>query len=650
MVKWNFPEIIGGQLKGVSDAGIENFSGSELTSLVRENCQNSLDAAINDEDPCVRVEFECSHVDSTNVPGINDYREILKKCKDFWDTMNSVKSHEFLRDAYSYLRKDKTFVLRISDYNTAGLSFPYSHGKKPQEYLQGGWYSLVKVDGAANKDGDKAGAFGIGKSAPFCNSAYRVVFYRTLNIDNERAAQGISRLLSYPGKQEKSYTSGIGYYGEENGNDPIGSIPELDSFKKRDECGTDVFIYGFKSTTTWENEAIIALLDNFLMSIYNGMLSVKIQNQVIDKDTLGSVMRRSHRTYVSETKNTYGNYLALTSTSGVTKHYKEFHGLGTLELTILVDPNEKLDRKILVVRKAGMKLFRLSNINKVISFTGILELKGKALNSYFRQMETVAHDCWEPRRYKENPKQAKAYYEEIKEWIHNVVAELVPKNTGDEVNVVGLGDMLQSNQPGNVSSGGVVEENIGERKEKLDDDTTTEIIVKPPSEPKRPKGFIKEKGNSDGKGKKKPGTLGDGGNLLGGRKVGGEKDRIVIHNPPGRTDENGKDTVFEKLNSTSDLNKVRILKHGIGKYYLVFSSPKDINHGMIELVTVGENGRLASISIAGVKAINGCGRAIVSNGYIEFSGITTKDKVKLDIEISDSYDYAMKVNIYENIE
>ena len=44
---WNFPGNQDGQIKGVADAGIENFNGTELSSLARENCQNSLDAALS---------------------------------------------------------------------------------------------------------------------------------------------------------------------------------------------------------------------------------------------------------------------------------------------------------------------------------------------------------------------------------------------------------------------------------------------------------------------------------------------------------------------------------------------------------------------------------------------------------------------------
>ena len=86
---------------------------------------------------------------------------------------------------------------------------------------------------------DKAGAFGIGKSAPFSNSYYRLIFYRTYNQKYERAAQGISRLMSY--QNGALMTSGIGYYGEAEGNNPVEAIPELDSVNKqlgnRNYCG-----------------------------------------------------------------------------------------------------------------------------------------------------------------------------------------------------------------------------------------------------------------------------------------------------------------------------------------------------------------------------------------------------------------------------
>ncbi|NLB56671.1 MAG: hypothetical protein GX811_13090, partial [Lentisphaerae bacterium] len=440
MISWNFPSNQDGQIKGVADAGIENFNGTELSSLARENCQNSLDAALDDTNPQVLMEFERYFVHDAQIPGIAEYRQVLRKCKAFWDTSKSEKAKAFLKNAVSHASHDRGFMLRISDYNTTGLADPYGNPDAPFSFNFDGWNALIKIDGGANKGDDKAGAFGIGKSAPFSNSYYRLIFYRTFNQKHERATQGISRLMSYP--DGTAMTSGIGYYGNPEGNNPVEFIPELDALNNRTEIGTDVFIYGLKAASDWDAEITTALLENFLMSFYNGQLRVKLQGREINANTLGSYMLRAHNEHAGETKGTYGNYLALTRTEGVYSYSRDFHGLGTLELRLLVDPNEKIDRKVLIVRKAGMKLFRLGNISKLVPFTGILELKGKALNSYFRTMETVAHDNWEPGRHS-NPKQAKTYYEEIKDWIRTIVSELAEHTSDDEMDVEGLGGVLQ---------------------------------------------------------------------------------------------------------------------------------------------------------------------------------------------------------------
>ena len=42
--KWRFPKLDYGKRRGYSDGGEENFRENTLESLVREICQNSLDA------------------------------------------------------------------------------------------------------------------------------------------------------------------------------------------------------------------------------------------------------------------------------------------------------------------------------------------------------------------------------------------------------------------------------------------------------------------------------------------------------------------------------------------------------------------------------------------------------------------------------
>lgn len=641
MNSWNFPGNQDGQIKGVADAGIENFNGTELSSLARENCQNSLDAALDDDNPNVLVEFERYFVHDNQIPGIEEYRKILRKCKKFWDASKSEKAKNFLKNAVTQADHDSGFMLRISDYNTTGLSDPYVEPSDPFNFSFDGWNALIKIDGGANKGDDKAGAFGIGKSAPFSNSYYRLVFYRTFNQRHERAAQGISRLMSY--REGRSMTSGVGYYGNPIGNNPVESIKELDALNKRTEIGTDVFIYGFKASSDWDVEITIALLENFLMSFYNGQLRVKVQNREINSTTLKGHVERIHNERPGATKGTYGNYLALTRTEGVYTYTKEFHGMGTLELRILVDPNEKLDRKVLIVRKAGMKLFRLGNISKLVPFTGILELKGKALNSYFRSMETVAHDNWEPGRHS-NPKQAKTYYEEIKDWIRSVVAELAEHTSDDEMDVEGLSDVLQR-EPEKVETGD------SENKRENLNDHLGNINILTRAAMTSSKGFFYgkgEEGNSESTSTR--GILGPTGEV-GVRILKGKRKRKKIDSHRGIPSSEGKDIVVQKKpggESNCPLKNVRVIKRGTGTYSVNFEIPHNVEVGTIELVTVGENGKSNRIHITDVNPSAGCKTAKLNDGLIEAVGLSSSEKIKIMVTLADSHDYAMEVNVYEH--
>ena len=641
MIRWNFPGNQDGQIKGVADAGIENFNGTELSSLARENCQNSLDAAMDDDNPDVMVEFERYFIDTNKIPGITEYRNILSKCKSFWDRSKSEKAKEFLKSAVKEAEKEKSFLLRISDYNTTGLSDPYTQSDDPFDFSFDGWNALIKIDGGANKGDDKAGAFGIGKSAPFSNSRYRLVFYRTYNQAHEYAAQGISRLMSY--QEGALITSGVGYYGDPEKNNPVKTIPELDDINKRTEIGTDVFVYGFKADSDWENEITMALLESFLMSFYNGQLHVKVQGREINKESLRGFMERMHREYPGASKSTYGNYLSLTRTEGVHTFSKDFHGMGTLELRILVDPNEKLDRKVLIVRKAGMKLFRLGNISKLVPFTGILELKGKDLNSYFRAMETVAHDNWEPGRHS-NPKQAKAYYEEIKEWIRQIVSELAEHTSDEEMDVEGLGGVLQK-EPETAETG-----DTDNKRENLNDHLgNIDVVERPVKTPS--KGFFYGKGDEgSSQSTTTSGTLGKTGES-GLRILKGKRKRKKLESHRGIPDPAGKDVVVQKKpggETSCPLRNVRIIKQGTGEYLLCFEIPHDVDYGRIELVTVGENGKSNRLRITNAKPTMGCGSASMNGDFIETANLSSNGKVKISVTLADSHDYAMEVNVYEH--
>lgn len=630
--KWNFPNNGGGQIRGIADAGIETFEGSGLKSISREICQNSLDASVNNFETPVKIEFKRYTISSSDIPGYEDYRTKIIKSLEYWTNSNSKTTIDYLNNALEKINSDESFVLRISDFNTTGLKEPYNNGCE-------GWNALVKIDGGATKSGDKGGSFGIGKNATFCNSYYRLVFYRTKNSEHEKAAQGISRFISFPeniNDINNTMTTGIGYYGNPHGNLPVENIEALDDLYIRDEIGTDVFIYGFINQYDWDSEIVCEVLENFLMSIYRSQLNVIVGDNFINSQTLSKYIKR----YGLKLKQTSSYYKVLTCLD--TEVYeKNFHNMGTLKLRVLISPDEKLNRKVLVTRNLGMKLFDLGNISRSISFSGILEMEGKVLNEYFREMETPAHDKWNPKLYKKNPKEAKKYLDELKNWIREIVLELGEYTSDEEIGVKGLGGVLQKE----LSSS---KEKDDKNKETLID-TIEKFVLKPKEKSIAKHGLLY---GNDGKGESHTrdvdGVISDSGDST-TRTLSGSRKRSKKESHLGKASTDGLDIVHEKYGGDINLklkNK-RIIKLSKNYYRLSFLLSKDLKKGHIEIVAVGENGISAALNINHIKAIENCVINKNNENQISIKEIKKDEKVILEFSLSNYLDYAMEASIYE---
>lgn len=128
---------------------------------------------------------------------------------EYWNDGNNQKTTRFFDKAIDVFNQDFIDVLRISDFNTTGLT------GSDKDY-NSAWQNLVKSSGVSNKCGTSGGSFGIGKSAPFACSDLRTVFYSTIDNQGLKAFQGIARLVSFKKKKfigDDPTTTGIGYYG-----------------------------------------------------------------------------------------------------------------------------------------------------------------------------------------------------------------------------------------------------------------------------------------------------------------------------------------------------------------------------------------------------------------------------------------------------
>lgn len=634
-MEWNFPNNNGGQIRGIEDAGIRGFTENELMSLAREICQNSLDA-MRDEKENVIIQFDRHLINTKDMPGYEDYKKVLTTAEKYWSNTKSDKAKEYLSNAVKNIKKQKSYVLRISDYKTKGLSGPYD------EEIDNGWNSITKTDGGATKSGDSAGSYGIGKNAPFANSHYRLVFYRTINEKREEAVQGISRLISFPTDFEKpiqSMTTGIGYFGNSENNKPVPIIENLNKLNIRNEVGTDVFIYGFRNfKDEWYDEICIEILNNFMMSLYMDKMSVVIEKINLNKNTLNNYMEK----YKSSLNEVYSFYLILKRKEEVTTIEKEFHGLGTLKLSILIGDKTKLNRKILVTRKSGMKLFSIMRMPAGINFTGILEVEGEELNKFFREMETPAHDKWEPNIHS-NPKKAKEYYSELKKWIKNSLLSLVESTIDEEIEVEGLGGILQNEYE--LQSNEKAKEVLSEIESGL-------IITMKERKQERNKGlFFGENGSGKNKTKNVAGDISKDGKETAVRKLSGTRKRARANKEKhfGVQDKDGKDIVHKNIGSDKayPIEKIRIIKMSSNSFKAILTLPKSINSGYAEILAVGENNKFNRLKIISANAVSGCENVEVSDNKINFSIINKSDKISFNFTLVNDMDYAMEVNIYE---
>lgn len=241
---WNFPSNNHGQIFGIADSGVETFNGTPIKSLAREICQNSIDANLKNGEP-TRIIFRTFEIAPSAIPDFDDLDDAFSRSLEYWSKQKSTKAKSFFQSALKLAKQPKITCLRISDTNTTGLLGSDEEYNSP-------WCNLTKSQGASDKSGSHGGSFGIGKFAPYACSAFRTVFYSTLDSDGVAAYQGVARLTSFKDKKGET-TQGIGFYGADK-NAPVKQQISIDPSYSREigKSGTDIFVLGFNGSKDWK--------------------------------------------------------------------------------------------------------------------------------------------------------------------------------------------------------------------------------------------------------------------------------------------------------------------------------------------------------------------------------------------------------------
>lgn len=441
MKKWRFLSNQNSTIVGINDAGIETFTANMNRSLVRETIQNSLDAAIDEGKEPVEVEFVKFELPKNNIPDIDEFQKVITKCKN--SNENEPDAYKFFHNAEIILSRQKVSILRISDHKTKGLEGTDTCAKGTS------WSRLVKESGSSNKGQGSGGSFGIGKAAAFACSDLRTVFYSSEDVNGLVSNFGVARLVSFENQHAGDWTTGVGYYSEDEKFVAIKELASFDSGYSRTDSGTDIYVIGMHEENDFKESFIRAVLLDFLVSIVKRKLVVKVQDEIINEKSLPKYMSKLNPHGDEEIKNLLEYYHILTSRDPKiqvikldSSVYGNKYGFKDGECTLYLKEGEGLNRKIMITRRAGMRILEQNRISGSIDFTGVLVIEGNCMNEAFKQMEVPSHDAWEPGRVRGEEKKYKDILDELKKYLRGTVKTLFGRVTTTSMDALGASDFL----------------------------------------------------------------------------------------------------------------------------------------------------------------------------------------------------------------
>ena len=227
-------------------------------------------------------------------------------------------------------------------------------------------------------------------------------------------------------------TQGPGYFSVDGeSKKPFSNEVPFDS-EKRTEDGTDIYIIGVPSN--WEKGVELSLFENFLVSMTDTQeipqkLRVYLNDEPIDA-------KKIKKTYLNKLNahkqkkdkpNSVSYYEVLHDDNKIICHLNGLQDFGVApeETLLFISANiENPNRRVLMSRKSGMKIYDQKGFSRTIKFSAIFCAVGDRINSILKQVENVSHDKWSPERYP-NPQDANRFLRALRKSIKDAVIKTV---------------------------------------------------------------------------------------------------------------------------------------------------------------------------------------------------------------------------------
>lgn len=449
--KWTFAELSASHFhNGPQDAMIEAFKGSPYAALIREACQNSYDALAEGHNR-VKLSLTFGTLNQRDYPELFNLRSHIQGCLTLYpDDQNTTK---VFRPMLSILNSPSIPYLRVSDYNTTGMSFYRDLHGKPR----GSFYAFVRSGGHSEKTSNTAGgSFGFGKAAYFQISGLRTIIVSTRTTNDKNFFEGISSFCTH--QINDSYFDGHGFYDSNNGIEPNSSNDNIPLVFRRNEPGTDFFILGTDQYTYQAKEDMAkAALRYFWAAIIDGSLEIQIDNISISQETFNEVL---HKFFPENGDDAIRNhfyklnprpYADAYRLAGTAENFqiieKDLPILGQVKLYVNIDPDCNRD-KIIYMRKNKMVIQTEMLRNHYGAYCVFICVSERG-NELLRKLENASHDKWDKSNYTVNNvpcEDGKEALKEIDNFVQESLRSIFDRETNGTIEVEGLSEYLASSE------------------------------------------------------------------------------------------------------------------------------------------------------------------------------------------------------------
>lgn len=238
----------------------------------------------------------------------------------------------------------------------------------------------------------------------------------------------------------------------------ISYIPGQISFNSKsredNQFGTDIFILGVREIEDdWEKKILLSTVNNFLVSILDNKLIVKVNDKCLNKENVKEIIEElaDFKKTQEENKifkNTLNYFDALTNENrkefNLDERFKKYPFINSEnDGKLILLKREDANRSILQTRISGMKIYDRKNISGNILFTGVFRAVGTDLDKFLKSLENTNHTDWSPDQAStENRKLARSLLKDLFDWFKETVKGAYEQSVDEVIDAIGMSDFL----------------------------------------------------------------------------------------------------------------------------------------------------------------------------------------------------------------